>query len=81
MSINDKLKNKASNFQPKSTKNPYENTGTYQNSLRTNRIDPRIFSIYKIADEPKGSASDYAIYVDNNYVQEDYIEIITKFNP
>lgn len=81
MSINDKLKNKTSNFQPNSIKSPFENNGTYQNSLRKNRIDPKIFSIYKIADEPKGSASDYAIYVDNYYVQEDYIEIITKFNP
>ena len=48
--------------------------------MRPNRIDPKIFSIYKILEEPKGSASDYVIYVEAGYV-DGYIVTYDKFNP
>lgn len=81
MPINDRLKNKLSNFQPKSLKRPYENASTYQNSMKQNRIDPRVFSVYKILDGPQGSASDLILYVDSEYVDNNYMIEYDKFNP
>jgi hypothetical protein len=80
VSINDKLLSKSSKFRPKSLSRPYENTANYQNSMKQNRIDPRVFSVYKILESPQGSASDYIIYVDAGYV-DDYIKVYDKFNP
>jgi hypothetical protein len=48
--------------------------------MKQNRIDPRVFSVYKILEAPQGSASDYLIYVDIGYV-DDYIKVYDKFNP
>jgi hypothetical protein len=81
MSINDKLGSKLSNFQPKRSKLPYENTANYQNSMKQNRMNPKMFSIYKILDGPKGSASDYIAYVDGGYVESGYVPVYDKFNP
>jgi len=77
----DRLKNKISNFQTKESKRPFENTATYQNSMKQNRLDPRVFSVYKILEGPQGSASDYIIYVDIGYVEDSYIISYDKFNP
>jgi hypothetical protein len=48
--------------------------------MKQNRIDPRVFSVYKILESPQGSASDYLIYIDVGYV-DDYIKVYDKFNP
>lgn len=77
----DRLKNKVSNFQSKSSKRPYENTANYENSMKTNRIDPRVFSVYKILESSRIPDIDYVIYVQDDYVQSGYIEVFTKFNP
>lgn len=80
MQKKDLLINKSTKFKSKSLNRPYENSATYENSMRPNRIDPKIFSIYKILEEPKGSASDYVIYVEAGYV-DGYIVTYDKFNP
>lgn len=81
MSYNDRLKNKVSNFQSKSSKRPFENTANYQNSMKPNRLDPRTFSVYKILEVRKGFSSDYTRYVDYDYVEDYYIQVVDKFNP
>lgn len=81
MSPNDRLKNKASNFQSKSSKRPYENTANYENSMKTNRIDPRVFSVYKILESARAPDIDYVIYVQDGYVEDNYIISYDKFNP
>lgn len=77
----DRLKNKISNFQTKKSKRPFENTATYQNSMKQNRIDPRVFSVYKILDGPQGFSSDLILYVEEGYVDSNYIIQYDKFNP
>jgi hypothetical protein len=79
--INDRLKSKLSNFQPKSLKRPYENTANYQNSMKQNRIDPRVFSVYKILEPSQGISSDLILYVESGYVDNGYIIEYDKFNP
>jgi len=83
MQSNDKLKNKISNFQTKASKRPFENTANYQNSMKQNRLDPRIFSVYKIVEDPKLNffTFDEMIYVDFDYVDDNYIVTYDKFNP
>lgn len=83
MQSNDRLKNKISNFQSKASKRPFENTANYQNSMKTNRLDPRTFSVYKILEDPRnlGFGSDYTRYVDFDYVEDYYIQVVDKFNP
>lgn len=83
MQSNDKLKNKISNFQTKASKRPFENTANYQNSMKQNRLDPRIFSVYKILEDPKlnGYTVDEIIYVDFDYMDDNYIIAYDKFNP
>lgn len=71
------LKYRISNFQPLRNKRPYENTDNYQNNMRPNRIDPRVLSVYKIVEEPKGPAQyPDIIYVQNGYVEVGYIQVI-----
>lgn len=79
----DRLKDKISNFQTKASKRPFENTANYQNSMRQNRLDPRVFSVYKILEDPKLNplAFDEIIYVDFDYVDDNYIVTYDKFNP
>lgn len=81
MAINNRLKDRYSNFQPKSLKRPYENTANYQNSMKQNRLDPRIFSVYKILDGPQGISSDRIIYVEDGYFIDGYMIEYDKFNP
>ena len=68
------LKYKVSSFQPLKSKRPFENTDSYENRMRQNRLDPRIFSVYKIADEPK-KPNNFILYVDDGYVDDGYIEV------
>ena len=81
MQNKDRLLNKSSNFKSKSLSKPYENTATYENSMRPNRMDTKIFSAYKLLEEPKGIASDYIGYVDGGYVSNGYVKVYDKFNP
>jgi hypothetical protein len=77
----NKLKNKVSNFQTKVSKRPFESTANYENSMRPNRMDPRIFSVYKILDPLRGYTIDEIFYVDDGYVEDDYIVSYDEFNP
>lgn len=81
MPFNDKLNIKVSNFQTKASKRPFENTANYQNSMKQNRLDPRIFSVYKILEYPRGIVDDSTRYVDIDYVEDYYIQVVDKFNP
>lgn len=81
MQSNDRLKNRVSNFQTKASKRPFENTANYQNSMKQNRMDPRTFSVYKILEDPRGIVDDFTRYVDIDYVEDYYIQIVDKFNP
>jgi hypothetical protein len=77
----DRLLNKSSRFRSNLLDRPYENSATYENSMRPNRIDTKIFSVYKLLEEPKGIASDYTGYVDGGYVANGYVKVYDKFNP
>ena len=81
MPFKDRLNSKVSNFQTKASKRPYENTANYQNSMKQNRLDPRIFSVYKILEDPRGIVDDSTRYVDIDYVEDYYIQVVDKFNP
>lgn len=67
MDKDNTLKNKVSNFQTKVSKRPFESTANYQNSMRPNRMDPRIFSVYKILDPRFSVPTILTTYVDSNY--------------
>jgi hypothetical protein len=72
----DLLINRESYFEPTKNKRPYENTDTYENRMRPNRIDPRVFSVYKILEDPKEPIFPRVLYVDDDYVDFGYIEIL-----
>ena len=67
MEKDNTLKNKVSNFQTKVSKRPFESTANYQNFMRPNRMDPRIFSVYKILDPQYSLPIILTTYVDSNY--------------
>lgn len=73
------LKYRVSNFQPLRNKRPFENTNNYQNHMQQNRMDPRLFSVYKIVEEPKGPAPAPIFYVEDTYVESGYIEVILNY--
>ena len=81
MPFNDPLAKKNSYYQSKRSKKPYDNNDNYQNSIKPNRLDPRTFSIYKLLDAPKVLNIDYITYVQDEYVDEGYIEVFNKFDP
>lgn len=80
MHNNNRLKNKTSYFQTKASKKPYKNTANYQNSIQQNRIDPKVFSVYKILDEHPSLTPPivYELYVEDTYVEDGYIEKIPQ---
>ncbi len=79
MEKDNTLKNKVSNFQTKVSKRLFESTANYQNSMRPNRMDPRIFSVYKILD-PRFTLQNNNLpiivttYVESNYWDNYYTE-------
>jgi len=49
--------------------------------MKQNRIDPRVFSVYKILEPYQGISSDLILYVESGYVDNGYIIEYDKFNP
>ena len=70
------LIDKVSKFQKLDNKRVYEET-------IKDRLDPKIFSVYKQYVDPKdmGITTDILEYVEADYVEVDYIITYNKFNP
>lgn len=70
------LSEKVSKFQKVDNKRVYEET-------IKDRLDPKIFSVYKQYVEPKymGMTTDILEYVEADYVEDNYIIMYDKFNP
>lgn len=67
---------RVSKFQKRDDKRVYEET-------IKDRLDPKIFSVYKQYVDPKdmGITTDILEYVEADYVEEGYIITYDKFNP
>jgi hypothetical protein len=68
------LIDKVSKFQKLDNKRVYEET-------IKDRLDPKIFSVYKQYIQPEGITTDILEYVDADYVEVGYIITYDKFNP
>ena len=74
MSGNESYHNKVSALQAKNMSKDYE-------ASVKNRLNRRVFSVYKILEPNRAISTDVQIYVDDYYVENQYIEIVNKFNP